>query len=167
MDDPAGDGIAVEISDTQRHLRVDADELASLVRNVLAGEGVRRAEVSLVLLDDAGIRGLNRQHLDHDWPTDVISFRLSEPADATLSAEVVVSAEMAAATASRAGSDPLDELALYVVHGLLHLCGYDDLSADHRAAMRRREAEVLMREGHTNTFELVGVDPREGTSCRS
>jgi probable rRNA maturation factor len=166
MDDPPGDGIAVEISDTQRHLRADAAELARLVRNVLAGEGVRRAEVSLVLLDNSSIHELNRRHLGHDWPTDVIAFRLSEPADPVLSAEVVVSAEMAAATAREAGTDPLDELALYVVHGLLHLCGYDDQTADQRAAMRRREAEVLKREGRTDTFERVGPVPREGMSCR-
>lgn len=167
MDDPPGGGIAVDISDLQRHLRSDPGELARLVRNVMAGEGVGRAEISLALLDDAAIQGVNRQHLAHDWPTDVITFRLSEPGAKVLSAELIVSAEMAAATAAEAGSDPQDELALYVVHGLLHLCGYDDGTVDRRAEMRRREAQVLRREGRLDTFDRVGADSRETIPCRS
>ena len=156
-----GDGIDVAISDTQGHLAVDPRELAGLVRRVLAGEGVARAEVSVALVDDATIREVNRRHLGHDWPTDVVSFPLSEPGEPALAGELVVSAEMAAATARRHGADPLAELALYLVHGLLHLCGFDDRTAEDRARIRRREDEILAREGLTNTFPLVdaaGVD---------
>lgn len=148
--------IDVEISDTQGHLKVDPESLASLVRRVLAGEGVHRASISVALVDDATIRVINRRHLEHDWPTDVVGFPLSEPGDPCLSAELVVSAEMAATTAGRAGVDPWAELALYVVHGLLHFCGYDDRSPEDRDEIRRREAEILAGEGLTNTFPLAG-----------
>jgi probable rRNA maturation factor len=164
MDDRSGGGIAVEISGPQPHVQVEHEDLARLVRNVLTGEGVRQAEISLALLDDVAIRRVNRQYLDHDWPTDVISFRLSEPGAELLSAELVVSGQMAAATAAEAGTDPRDELVLYVVHGLLHLCGYDDGSAVERAEMRQREAEVLRREGRVDTFERVGAAPRENST---
>ena len=73
-----------------------------------------------------------------------------------LAGELVVSAEMAAATAAEIGVDPRDELALYVVHGLLHLCGYDDLSEAGAAAMRRREDELLKACGRSNPFDRAG-----------
>ncbi|MBV8555609.1 MAG: rRNA maturation RNase YbeY, partial [Planctomycetaceae bacterium] len=96
-------------------------------------------------------------YLGHDWPTDVISFRLSEVGEVPLSGELVISAELAVSTAREAGVDPWAELALYVVHGVLHLCGHDDQSEDDRAAMRRREHELLAREGITDTFPLIGL----------
>lgn len=144
--------VVVEVSDTQSHLKIDPDRLARLVRQTLAAEGVERANVSIAVVDDASIRTINRRHLDHDWPTDVISFVLSEPGDPELCGELVVSAEMADLTARQAGVNAWDELALYVVHGLLHLCGYDDSIARDRDAMRRREGEILAHLGLSNTF---------------
>lgn len=146
----------ITINNTQGHLEVDAEGLRGLVGRVLCGEGVKQAEVSIVLVDDRAIHALNERHLGHDWPTDVITFPLSEPDDPTLVGEIIVSAEMAATTARRAGTNPRDELALYVVHGLLHLCGYDDQTAEDRSRIRRREDEILTTEGLTNTFPLVG-----------
>ncbi len=149
------DSIEVEISDTQGHLRVAHEELTDLVRAVLTAEGCPRASLSIALVDQATIHAINRSHLGHDWPTDVISFPLSEPSDPMLAGELVVSVEMAAATAAEIGADPRDELALYVVHGLLHLCGYDDACEQEAAAMRRREGELLETCGRTNPFDLA------------
>jgi probable rRNA maturation factor len=166
--------ITVEVSDTQSHLPVDPSELERVVRGALAAEGVHCGSISVAVVDDATIRVINRRHLDHDCPTDVISFVLSDPDDPELSGELVVSAEMAAATAKEAGVSPRDELALYVVHGLLHLCGHDDTTDVARRAMRRREGEILAGLGLTNTFSAVGthgegggfdaVDDRDGRS---
>jgi probable rRNA maturation factor len=155
---PCGDGLTVEISDTQAHLKFDPGALGHLVRAVLAAEGVTSGTVSVAVVDDATIRQVNRRHLDHDWPTDVVSFPLSEPGDDGLTGELVVSGEMAATTARGAGVEPWDELALYVVHGLLHLCGYDDTDADDRDAMRRREGEILAGLGLTNTFAAAASE---------
>lgn len=155
---PSPGSIAVEVSDTQRHLALDSGRLAGLARRVLARRGVDRAELSIALVDDATIHAVNRVHLDHDWPTDVIAFRLSEPGASPLVAEVVVSTEMAARTAAGAGTAAADELALYLVHGLLHLCGFDDRSQTDARRMRAAEAEELAAEGLTNTFAAVGPD---------
>ncbi|WP_406693650.1 rRNA maturation RNase YbeY [Singulisphaera sp. Ch08] len=146
----------IAISNTQGHLKIDPEALRGLAGRVLLGEGVRQAEISIVLVDDQTIHALNDRHLGHNWPTDVITFPLSEPDDTTLAAELVVSAEMAVVTARQAGTDPCAELALYVVHGLLHLCGYDDQTPEDRIRIRRREDEILTSEGLTNTFSLVG-----------
>jgi probable rRNA maturation factor len=151
--------IAVEVSDTQGHLRVAPGELTDLVRTALRAEGHRRASISIALVDQASIHAINREHLGHDWPTDVISFPLSGPEDQELAGELIVSAEMAAETAAGIGIDPRDELALYVVHGLLHLCGYDDLTEADAAEMRRREGELLAACGRPNPFALVGSRP--------
>ena len=146
------DMIEVEISDTQGHLRTDPSELIDLARRVLLGEGRRNASISIALVDQASIHTLNRVHLRHDWPTDVISFTLSNPDEPALAGELVVSAEMAIATAAEDGVEPRDELALYIVHGLLHLCGYDDSTGPDAAEMRRREDEILTECGYSNPF---------------
>jgi probable rRNA maturation factor len=149
--------IEVEISDNQSHLAVEPAFLESIVRRALLSEGVERASISIALVDDATIRVINRRHLNHDWPTDVISFPLSEPEDPTLVGELVVSTEMAASTARDVGVDPRSELALYVVHGLLHLCGLDDQTVEDSDLMRQREGEILAAEGLINTYPLVGL----------
>ena len=135
--------IEVEISDTQAHLRVERSALVRLVDRVLTAENRTNASISIVLVDNATICGLNRKHLGHDWPTDVISFPLSDAHEPVLAGELVVSAEMAVANAPEAGTEPADELGLYVVHGLLHLCGYDDRDDLHALAMHRRQDELL------------------------
>ncbi|MGC8643467.1 MAG: rRNA maturation RNase YbeY [Isosphaeraceae bacterium] len=147
--------VVVEIGDTQGFLQVDHDRLRRLARQVLLGEGVRRASISLALVDDQTIHRINRDHLGHDWPTDVISFPLSPPGDAELAGELVVSAEMARDATLSIGAEPADELALYVVHGLLHLCGYNDGNEEETRLMRQREDLVLRREGFANTYSLV------------
>lgn len=166
MDFPAQDRVTVEVSDTQRHLRIDAAELQRWVRGALRLEGVAHAEISLAVVDNATIRVLNNRHLDHDWPTDVIAFRLSDPDGPVLIGELIVSAEMARTTARQAGTDPAAELALYIVHGLLHLCGFDDRDADATATMRRRESEALEALEMPNTFDSIATaTAAEGLPC--
>jgi probable rRNA maturation factor len=148
--------IDVEISDTQGHLRVNRADLVHLAQRVLVREGRRRASISIALVDQATIHLINRTHLGHDWPTDVISFPFSTPRDPVLSGELVVSVEMAVATASAIGAEPRDELALYVVHGLLHLCGHDDSTELGAGVMRQRENEMLTDCGFSNPFNPSG-----------
>jgi len=151
--------IVVEISNTQGFLDVHADGLARLVQRVLHDEGIDHAAISVALVDNATIRRINRIHLAHDWPTDVISFTLSGVGEPELVGELVVSAEMAWNTATEMGAEPAAELSLYVVHGLLHLCGYDDSSEPDTQAMRARESAVLKQQGLINTFSLVKRSP--------
>jgi len=155
MDRPDGISvpcIEIELSDTQNHLQVDSALIERLVRDVLKIEEVVSASISLAIVDNATIHEINRRHLGHDWPTDVITFPLSSEEDETLIGEIVVSAEMARDSAAEFGHDPWAELALYVVHGLLHLQGYDDLTEETVREMRRREGEVLALLGLPNTY---------------
>jgi probable rRNA maturation factor len=148
--------VSVEISDAQGHLQFDGSTMVLLVQTVLALEKRHSASISLVFVDNAAIRELNRAHLGHDWATDVISFPLSGPGDPVLAGELVISTQMACETAEALGIEPATELALYVVHGLLHLCGHDDCDPAAERAMRRRESEVMDALGLPTTSSSDG-----------
>src|SRR5690606_29065753 len=122
-------GIDVPVANRQRRWPIDRAQLRRAVETVLCGEGYQRGEVSVAVIGDKAIHQINRQYLKHDEPTDVISF-VFERADGAIDGEIVVSADTAAAQAARFGWKIENELALYAVHGALHLAGYDDLSAD-------------------------------------
>jgi probable rRNA maturation factor len=134
--------IEIQISDTQAHLKIDQAAITQFAEAVLAAENRRAASISIALVDNDTIHRLNRLHLGHDWTTDVITFPFSAPDDDELSGELVISTEMAVATARELSGDPRDELALYIVHGLLHLCGYDDSNPEQAFAMDRRQTEL-------------------------
>ncbi len=98
-------------------------------------------------MDDPTIQRLNQRYLRHNRPTDVLSFPLGERAGEGLSGEIVVGAEVAVSEAERQGTDLRAEIALYVIHGTLHLCGLDDKTTAGAREMRRREGEYLRQLG--------------------
>ena len=138
--------IEIDISDQQSHLAASNEQLRDVIERVLQEERILSADISLALVDDAEIHRVNRDFLGHDHPTDVISFVLggggTSPSE-HLEGELVVSTETAMREAPAHGWSAADELVLYVVHGLLHLCGYDDLTDEARPLMRRRERQLL------------------------
>jgi len=159
----------IDIANQQACLELDEALLHNAVETVLRSEQVRGAEISVALVDNRAIRPLNRQYLGHDYDTDVLSFLLdSDPpepastgprgADRMIEGEVIVSVEMALNTALDYHWSPQDEVLLYLVHGMLHLCGYDDLSEGEQRVMRVREREVLQ---HWNLTPHYAAD--EGT----
>ncbi len=138
--------ITIDVANEQSTLPVDDGRLRRAVRMILADATVRRARISLAVVDDPAIRRLNRRFLDHDCATDVLSFNLDD-SGGRFEGEVIVSADTAAAAAPRFGWRPEDELLLYVIHGALHLVGLADGTDDQRQQMRRRERECLARFG--------------------
>ena len=139
--------LRVSVASPQELVSVNRPWMRQVARSVLEGEGIADAEISLAFVDDPTIQQLNRRYLDHDEPTDVLSFPLSDPGAKRLAGEVVVGAEVARAQAEDRGHDIQAELALYVIHGILHLCGYDDKTAKEAATMRGRERHYLRRLG--------------------
>jgi probable rRNA maturation factor len=137
----------VKIASPQELVPLDHAGLRAAARAVLEGEGVAEADISLAFVDNATIHRLNRQYLNHDEPTDVLSFPLSGPGAKKLAGELVIGVEVAREQAAERGHDLAHELALYVIHGLLHLCGFDDHSDADSAAMRRRERHYLHQLG--------------------
>lgn len=136
----------IACANRQTRYAINEQRLIEGVKKVLAQASVTRGEISVTVVDDAHMHALNRQHLDHDYPTDVLSFVL-ERSDNLLDGEIIVSADYAAAEAQRFGWSRDDELLLYVVHGALHLIGYDDTSSAAAANMRSQERAVLAAFG--------------------
>jgi probable rRNA maturation factor len=139
--------LSVKIACPQTIVPLDYPALRAAARAVLEGEGVQQARISLAFVDNPTIHRLNKQFLDHDEPTDVLSFPYSGPKAKVLEGELVIGVEVALASASERGHPVELELILYVVHGLLHLCGYDDHSPRDRRVMRQRERHYLTQLG--------------------
>jgi probable rRNA maturation factor len=133
----------ISIACPQEIVPIDRGRMRETVRAVLDGEKVADAEISLAFVDNPTIHRLNQRYLQHDEPTDVLSFPLSEPNAARLAGELVLGVEIALEQATARGHDVQTELSLYVIHGLLHLCGYDDHDDADRNAMRERERHYL------------------------
>ncbi|MCG8584212.1 MAG: rRNA maturation RNase YbeY [Pirellulales bacterium] len=136
--------IAVEINDRDARATAVAERIDRAVTMVFREVDVQSANVSVAIVDDATIWRLNREYLEHDYPTDVLSFVLSQD-DQRLEGEIIVSADTAEREAVEHGWSSESELLLYVVHGALHLVGYDDDSDENRQRMREREQEILSR----------------------
>lgn len=137
----------ISIANQQEVIAIDRKRLREIVAVVLDGEGKAESEISLAFVDNLTIHRLNMRYLQHDEPTDVLSFPLSDPSAKKLSGELVIGAEVAKAQAEERGHDVQAELALYVIHGLLHLCGYDDKSDVAEKRMRERERHYLRQLG--------------------
>ncbi|HEX4129004.1 MAG TPA: rRNA maturation RNase YbeY [Pirellulales bacterium] len=125
---------------------IDARSLRAAVEIVLRDAAIPAATISIAVVDDATIRDLNARYLAHDDETDVLSFVLDHSADG-LDGEIVVSADTAERVAAELDVSAAEELLLYVIHGALHLVGYDDLDPARQAVMRCREQEVLAELG--------------------
>jgi probable rRNA maturation factor len=137
----------ISVHSPQESVPIDRGRMREIARGVLDGESVKDYEISLAFVDNTTIHRLNKQYLDHDEPTDVLSFPYSAANAKKLEGELILGAEVANQQATERGHDVQAELALYVIHGLLHLCGYDDKSAGAEKEMRDRERHYLQRLG--------------------
>ena len=137
----------ISIATPQDIVVIDRGRMREIARAVLDGEGVKEYEISLAFVDNPTIHTLNKRYLNHDEPTDVLSFPLSDPSAKKLAGELVLGVEVARAQAQERGHDEQAELALYVIHGLLHLCGYDDKTEQAEQEMRQRERHYLATIG--------------------
>lgn len=137
----------IEIADEQS-LACDHELLTKAIRQVVHDHGIDAAEISLAIVDDPTMRTLNRQYLQHDYETDVLSFVLDyDQSQAALVGQLVVSTDTAARVAAEVGNTFAAELLLYVLHGTLHLVGYLDKTPDDAADMRDAERAYLARFG--------------------
>ena len=161
--------VEVFAADEQSAHAVETLRWVRLARSVLQAEGVRgEAELSLLFVDEQAMSDLNKRFAGKDGPTDVLAFPIDEePAEGgrspdsggsgpgwvplepselpTLLGDVVICPTVALGNARASGTAPDDEMALLVVHGILHLMGMDHVDEEEAQAMERREQELLDR----------------------
>lgn len=137
---------SVRVFNGHPRLRIPRDSVARLVRTLddaATAQGWRPAagELSVAFLTDAALARIHGDFMGDPTPTDVITFP-GDPAAGTMG-EICVSADRAATVAGRRGIDFARELALYIVHGWLHLSGCDDRKPAARREMRAAERTAL------------------------
>lgn len=143
--------------------------LVDAVKTTLRQHQVSQAEVSIAIVSGQTMRRLNREYLQHDYDTDVLSFDLSQQPERGLMGQLIVSLNYAQQQASRIGRAmgrdiPFQyELALYAVHGTLHLIGWDDQDHAQRLRMRAGEQQILQQLGIT-AYWPDAVEPEENSN---
>jgi len=140
----------IEIADRQSVVQLPPDEIERVAVTVLDEEDAG-GEISVAIVDDDEIKRLNKQFLGRDGVTDVLSFGYAEE-NRQISGEVIVNAAIAARQAAERSHSAEDETLLYVVHGLLHMLGYDDHQEDDASKMHGREVELLRKCGREVSF---------------
>jgi probable rRNA maturation factor len=133
--------IKIEIANLQMAQKINRPLLRKILSHTMREAGVG-GTLSVAVVDSQEITELNRRFLGRAEPTDVLSFPMEDGASDDFG-EVVVCAEIAGQEAVEWEISFDAELALYAVHGLLHLLGYDDLTSKQRSRMREREREIL------------------------
>jgi len=145
------------IGNRQRTVAIETPQLRRLARSLLEEiPGLENYELGLHLVGAVEMARINQQFLNHSGSTDVITFDHSEPAvhatASSLHGEIFICLDDALAHARRFGTIWQSELTRYVIHGILHLRGYDDLSPELRRKMKREENRLL--KGLTDRFDL-------------
>ncbi len=144
----------------------DAFEDAGALAETAIGAALRHvhaklhadAEISLLLCDDAFIRGLNARWRGQDRPTNVLSFPAADPAASPILGDIAIAYETMAREAEEEGKSLRAHFSHLVVHGVLHLVGYDHQDEAEAEVMERLEREILAMLGIEDPYRQVLVD---------
>ncbi|RPJ10022.1 MAG: rRNA maturation RNase YbeY [Deltaproteobacteria bacterium] len=140
----------ISIRNLQKHYPLDLRRVRRAARKVLASLELSNAELSILLVDDARIRELNRQYLNRNRPTNVIAFPMKEGEFSILNpqllGDLVISVDTARRQAPRFGLNHMETVLFLMIHGLLHLVGYEHEGTRKGARkMARKQKELLSR----------------------
>ena len=116
-------------------------DVSAWVRRVAAGYGKRVGEVAYIFCDDEKILEVNRQYLNHDYFTDIITFDDDE--GDTINGDIVISLDTVRSNAQQFGRPYDEELHRVIIHGILHLCGINDKGPGEREIMEAEENKAL------------------------
>ena len=152
MDDEPGQQI--HVSRRCDCVRISQAEIRCVAAEVMRRLGRRHYSLSVALLDDAAMSELHWQYRRRRGPTDVLSFDLRDGGRGSLEGQIVLSAETARREGRRRRIAAKRELLLYLVHGILHLAGYDDGSSEQANRMHRKEDSLLSALGYGRPFSM-------------
>jgi len=142
--------ICVQVTADCDDAEVDQSPLMEIVQAVCSRFDLADATVDIMIVDDTGFRRLNKQYLDKDAVSDCLSFDLSDDfqAGSHRTFELVLNVQQAAREADLRGHSINAELALYLVHGLLHNLGFDDIIESDARTMHEMEDTILQELGY-------------------
>ncbi len=146
--------MSISIQNRQKQQKVDVGRVRRGLKRLLKDLDCEGSEISLLLVDDDQIREINKNYLKRDRPTNVISFAMTEGAFGDVHPEIlgdiILSVETAARDALTGHLDFMDEVEFLLIHGLLHLLGYnhDNVGSDEAEKMKTREGELFFRLRH-------------------
>ncbi|HZV44640.1 MAG TPA: rRNA maturation RNase YbeY [Saprospiraceae bacterium] len=121
---------------------LDADTWSTWIKEVIEEEGYELARIDYIFCSDEFLLEVNRTHLDHDFYTDIITFPLNPN---PIIAEIYISLDRVRENATSYSVSFEDELMRVIIHGILHLCGYDDHEEADIAFIRKKEAYYLKK----------------------
>ena len=138
----------------QTDYEINVKELEDLLNYALKKEKVQNAEFSIIFVDNEKIKEINRQYRGIDKVTDVISFALEDDrtfpiSDIRMLGDIFVSVDKMKTQAQEYGTGEKRECAFLIIHGLLHLLGYDHMTKDEEKIMFKRQEEILDGYGIT------------------
>jgi len=146
--------MSISIQNRQKLLTVDLARVRRSLKRLLKELGVNDSEVSLLLVDDDQIREINKNYLQRDRPTNVISFAMTEgefgDVHPEILGDIILSVETAARDAIACDIDFMDEVEFLLIHGLLHLLGYNHENVENQEAekMKKLERELFFLRRH-------------------
>lgn len=140
--------IAIDVTADNVRVPLARTRVGDIARRVLAAEGVRDALLSITFLGRRAMARLNRRHLGHDGATDVISFGFARrESNGPVIGDIYIAPEVARENARRYAVGSREETARLVVHGVLHVLGYDHEDGEERVGspMWQRQERLLRR----------------------
>ena len=153
--------MTINVANLQKKVSLNPQRVQKIITAILRREGLKKTSLSVAFVTAQKIRALNQKFLKHSYPTDVLAFDLTEPfllkskfsenrkfrflfGKRKLSQwEIIISTDAAIQNAKRFKTSVREEMTLYVIHGLLHLLGYDDHRSKDVERMRTKEQELL------------------------
>lgn len=112
------------------------------VQQVVAHEGFETGTINYIFCSDEHLLNINKEYLQHDYYTDIITFDMSDSED-VISADIFVSIDRVRDNARDLGVDETEELHRVLIHGVLHLCGYGDKTKKEQEGMRNTENQYI------------------------
>lgn len=141
----------IKIKNSQRKIPISEKKIAYLAKKVLRIKGIKKAELGILFAGSYRIRALNKKFRKVDRATDVLAFNMREVGKADIDlypeilGDIIICPEVARRFSKIYRTSLEDEIQLCLVHGLLHLLGYDDSTPKKRAIMEREQVKILKR----------------------
>ncbi len=130
----------INIFNQSNRKKIPRKRIIASLKRIFIDEKVQEASINIVFVDDKAIKKINKQYLNHNYATDVISFELEEE---PLEGELYISVEMAEFNSKEFKTSWTNEIVRYSIHGVLHILGYDDFYLEDRKKMRKLEDKYL------------------------